>query len=243
MNQPTNDQLNSLWRNGVSVRSAWVRYAVPALKERWEELQKSSAISALEDGMTKASAMEADAVTKIQMLLEGPQKILEARNTLRQNLQENILKYIAGGHLHAFGFEPPRRVASTPIAIPKEAWSGRCNWDEGKLSYSGMEFIEVRLTTNRIRNEILERGHVDSTPMRAPGRPSVKPDIEAAFHALNKAGEIDPMASQMSHYPKVRRWLELHRPDLDVPPGQINLETIRRIISPFFNELKKTKKQ
>ncbi|WP_170385464.1 hypothetical protein [Ruegeria atlantica] len=213
------------------------------MKERWEKLQKSSAIGALEDGMTKASAMEADAVTKIQMLLEGPQKILEARNTLRQNLQENILKYIAGSHLHAFGFEPPRRVASTPVAIPKAAWSGRCNWDEGKLSYRGMEFIEVRLTTNRIRNEILERGHVDSTPTRAPGRPSVKPDIEAAFHALNKAREIDPTASQMSHYPKVRRWLELHRPDLDVPPAQINSETIRRIISPFFNELKKTKKQ
>ncbi|NOC85618.1 MULTISPECIES: hypothetical protein [unclassified Ruegeria] len=239
MSQPTTNQLDRLWRSGFAMTQAWVVYAEPKLKERWEELQRSSAISALEDGMTKASAMEADAVTKFQMLLEGPQKILEARNTVRQTLQENILKYIAGGHLHAYGFEPPRKVASTPIAIPNAAWSGRCNWDEGKLSFRGLEFIEVRLTTNCIRNEILERGHVDTTPSRAPGRPSVKSDIEAAFHALHEAGEIDPTASQMSHYPKVRRWLELNRPDLDVPPAQMSDKTIHRIFSPFFNDLKK----
>ncbi|KUJ85179.1 hypothetical protein AVO45_16870 [Ruegeria marisrubri] len=231
-----------MWHKGVPMTQAWVTYAKPDLKERWAELQQRSASDAFEKGAAMASASEGDAVAKIQMALEGPQKILRARTELRETLQKNILKYIAGGHLHGFGYELPRKVSSAPVAIPKAAWAGRCDWTGGALSYRGLEFVDIRLTTNRIRNEILERGNVDTTPTRAPGRPSVKRDIEAAFHGLHEAGEIDPEASQMSHYPKVKRWLELHRPDLEVPPAYISDKTIQKYFAPLFNELKESSK-
>jgi len=90
-----------------------------------------------------------------------------------------------------------------------------------------------------IRNEILERGNVDKTPVRSPGRPGVRQAIEDAFHALNDAGRIDPKASQMSHYPKVRDWLEKNRPDLKVSPAHMSGKTINKYYASLFNELKK----
>ena len=162
MSRATTDHLNRLWRNGVPIAQAWVTYAAPELKERWAELQQRSAADAFEKCAATASASEGDAIAKIQMLLEGPQKILRARTELRETLQKNILKYIAGGHLHGFGYELPRKLSDAPVAIPKTAWAGQCDWTEGKLSHKGLEFVDIRLTTNRIRNEILERGNVEA---------------------------------------------------------------------------------
>ncbi|WP_217359979.1 hypothetical protein [Ruegeria arenilitoris] len=243
VNRVTNDQSIRLWRNGVPMAQAWVTYAKPDLKERWAELQQRSASDAFEKGAAIASASEGDAVAKIQMALEGPQKILGARTELRKILQTNILKYIAGGHLHGFGYELPRKLSDAPVAIPKAAWAGRCDWTRGELSYRGLEFVDIRLTTNRIRNEVLERGHVDTRPTRPQGRPSVAPEIKKAFFALHEAGKIDPKASLKSHYSDIRRWLELNCPNLPVPPAHINSETIRKNISPLFKVLRETKKQ
>jgi hypothetical protein len=218
---------------------AWVTYAAPDLKDNWEELKKPSAMDAFEKGLAKASTSNAETVAKAKMIFEEPQKILAERSLLKTKLQKNILGYVAGGHLHGFGYEMPRRLSDAPAAIPKAAWAGHCDWNEGRLSYRGLEFVDVRLTTNRIRNEVLERGTVDTTPIRPNGRPSVAPAVKAAFHALNTAGEIDPEAPQMSHYPKVRRWLELNHPDLPVPPAHMSDKTIHKYFSNLFNELKK----
>jgi len=242
LSKSTRDQLIQLWNAGVSVSRAWEAYAAPDLKKRWAELQKPSAMNAFTEGVAKASVAEADGLAKLQIAFESPQKILSARASLQTTLQNNILRYIADGHLHGFGYELPRKLSGAPVAIPKGAWAGRCDWSAERLSFRGLEFVDIRLTTNRIRNEILERGTVDATPTRPAGRPSVGPAIEKAFHALNKAGEIDSELSQMSHYPKVRKWLELNYPDLPVPPAHMSGKTIQKYFSPLFKALRDSHK-
>ncbi|WP_155846027.1 hypothetical protein [Celeribacter ethanolicus] len=148
-----------------------------------------------------------------------------------------ILSYVSSGHLHGFGYELPRSLSSAPVAIPKAAWAGNCDWANGTLSFRGLEFVDVRLTTNRIRNEILERGVVDKTPTTPAGRPGVGPAIEEAFQTLLQDGQIDVSASQASHYPKIRAWLELNKPDLPVPPAHLSDKTIYKYFSPLFKGL------
>ena len=236
-------QLRALWRAGVYVGQSWETYAHPDLKARWDALKEESAIDAFAKGMEQASTSEAGRFEKFNQVFEGSTAILTKRAALKSQLQKNILGYIAKGYLHGFGYELPRSMEDLPVVIPKSAWSGRLDWDNSALSYQGIELCAVRLTTNRIRNEVLERGSVDKTPVRPQGRPTVRHAIEAAFYALNQSGKVDPTASQMSHYPLIREWLELNQPNLQLPPASINSETIRRHFSPLFNDLKKTKKQ
>jgi hypothetical protein len=222
---------------GVPIQQAWLKYAPADLQTKWKQLQSQSAIEAFSEGVEAASQAEGDIQAKFQQALSGAQKILTARADLQRRLKANTLAYIAKGHLHGFGFELPRYLASVPVAVPKSAWVGKCDWSLGTLNHQGLELVALRLTTNRIRNEILGRGVVDQTPTKPAGRPAVGPAINAAFEALSKTGEIDPRASQSSHYPKVRAWLELNKPDLAVPPSSISEKTLYRYFSPFFKEL------
>lgn len=231
------DQLGRLHRSGVSLSKSWLTYAHPELKAEWQELQKPSAFEALRKGIEAATSMDGDIAAKTAHALEGPQAILSARADLERKLKANILSYVSSGHIHGFGYELPRSLSSAPVAIPKAAWAGKYDWDNGTLSFRGLEFVDVRLTTNRIRNDILERGVVDKTPTNPAGRPGVGPAIEDAFRALHEAGEIDASASQASHYPKVRAWLELNKPDLPVPPAHLSDKTIYKYFSPLFKGL------
>lgn len=243
MGEITQDQLERLHRAGVALSNSWLTYAHPDLKTEWQDLQKHSPIEALQKDALAASELDGDMTAKLTHAFSGFGKLTGARSDLKNKLQANTLSYVSGGHLHGFGYELPRTVSSVPVAIPKAAWAGKCDWTNGTVSFRGLEFVDVRLTTNRIRNEILERGNVDRTPPRAVGRPSVAKDIMAAIHALHQAGEIDPTASQKSHFPKALQWLELNRPNLDPAPNAISYETFRKQFSPFFNDLKKNTKQ
>lgn len=233
----TKEQMLKLHRSSVVMHNAWVTYAPTDLQAEWKKLKGQSSIEALQRDVEAASEIDGDISTKLMRAFSGLNALTSARTKLQSTLQANILSYIRQGHLHGFGYELPRTVSSIPVAIPKEAWGGRCDWGGGTLSYRGLEFVDVRLTTNRIRNEILERGVVDKTPTSPAGRPGVGSAIEAAFHALHKAGEIDPNGSRSSHYPKVRAWLELNRPNLSVPPATISEKTIYKYFSPLFKGL------
>lgn len=233
------DQLKYLWRISVPLSCVWVEYGEPKLKARWEELQKVSAITAFDDAAQQVRDAECSPVEKMQMLWKKPQEILTAREEVERKLKQNILTYISQGHAHAYGFEAPREVANAPVYIPKSTWAGKVDWYERTLSHQGLEFVEVRITTNRIRNEILDRGNVTVKAPTPAGRPTIGPSIQAAFKALEKSGEIDLSASQRSHYPKIQAWLELNAPDLNVPAAQISDKTIHKYFSPLFKDLKK----
>ncbi|SEL40683.1 hypothetical protein [Pacificibacter marinus] len=237
MTEITKGQLERLHRSGVALSKAWLTYAQPDLKAQWQELHQQSGTDLIKQDAIEAAKTDGDMSAKVAHALSSFSKLTNARRTLEHTLQANILSYVSSGHIHSFGYELPRSLSSAPVTIPKPAWAGTCDWEASTLSFRGLEFVDVRLTTNRIRNEILERGNVDKTPTNPAGRPGVGAAIKEAFNALHKTGQIDPQASQSSHYPKVRAWLELNKPDLPVPPASISDKTFYRYFSPLFRGL------
>lgn len=243
MTKTTDEQLLRLWRSSYPLSRAAFIFASPEDQANWTALMDVSAIEAFEAGALEASQNQPDFSAAVMQIMKGPSKILRDRADHRDKLQQDVLNFIKGGHLHGFGFEPPRKLAAVPVPIPKRAWSGRIDWETNTLTFESMQFVEVHLTTNRIRNEILERGHVENAPARAPGRPSIRQAVEHAFEALHRAGKIDTGKSMKSHFPAVRHWLDLNRPDLPTPAAKLTDEGIRAYFSPRFKVLKETGKQ
>lgn len=239
MTSHTNDTLLKCHKSGVRLSASWVTYAHPDLKKDWQALQNTSAVSTLEKDMLAASEEDGPLIEKLAKGFSGTQILLGERSKLERQLKTNILSYIKQGHLRGFAFEAPRKLASSPVELPKEAWAGRVDWNTNKLTFEGLEFLDVRLTTNTICNEVLRRGQVDPTPTNAQGRPSTAVEIKEAFEALANAGAIDPSRSLSSHYPSVREWLQRHKPHMQPPAAYVSDKTLHRHLSSLFNALKK----
>lgn len=241
MTKTTDEQLLKLWRVSYSLSNAAITFANADDKAKWKALHEVSAIEAFKKNLEATSDSEDDGFAKFEKVWSTPQKIIAERADHITKLQRDVLRYIQNGHLHGYGFETPRTLNSVPVAIPKRAWSGRVEWNKNALTFESIKLVEVRLTTNRIRNEILERGTVDTTPTQPPGRPGVKQAIEDAFHALSSAGKIDPEKSAKSHFAQLKDWLDKNRPDLEVQPAKMSPKTIYKYFSPLFKDLKKRK--
>jgi hypothetical protein len=242
------DPLDKLWRAGVPLSKAWLAYAQPDLKAEWTALEGKSALTALTTSVKQTRLQDKSDTSQsgasIQNLLQPAQDILQARLNVTKALQSNILEYLKEGHAFAYGFEPPRHLASVPVALPIGIWKGAFDWNNSTITYAGLSFIQVRVTTRRIRKEILNlREEAPVPPTASRGRPSVARSVRAAANALLQAGQIDVSRSARSHHPDIRNWLIENRDDLPVAPKDIHDETIRQHFSPIFNALKKTNKQ
>lgn len=240
--------LQKLWRSARPLSNAWLTFAHPKLKSQWKALESKSALTALSTSAEQLGHQDTpEALQRIdfmQKLLQPAQEILQARSDVKRRLQDNILNYIKNGQVFAYGFERPRMMASVPVELPEEVFRGRIDWENSAITHAGLHFVEVRLTTQRIRSEILTG--IDPEDAAAPpskGRPTVAPHIAAAVQALLESGQIDISCSARSHYPKIRYWLSQNAKDLPVSPDEVHDETIRLTFSPLFKELKKTKKQ
>lgn len=243
MTKITNEQLFRLWRASYPLSRSWLGFASGEDQARWKELLEVSAMETLFVGLKAASESDVDDSQKILQASSGSQKILSDRKAHKEKLQQSVLKSIEGGYLHGFGFEPPRTLDTVPVAIPKRAWLGKKDWEKDTLTFESIKLIEVRLITNARRNEILEHGQVDKTPARSPGRPGIRRAVEDAFEALQEAGKIDTGKSMKSHFPAVRHWLNINRPDLSAPAATLTDEGIRAYFSPKFKGLKESRKQ
>ena len=242
------DPFDKLWRAGVPLSKAWLAYALPDLKAEWTALEGKSVLTALSASLAQAHLQDKSdptpSIDAIQNLFQPAQDILQARLNVTKTLHGNILDYLRDGHAFAYGFEPPRHLASVPVALPKGIWKGAFDWNKSTITYAGLTFVQVRVTTRLVRKEILNLHEAAPIPSAASrGRPSVARSIKAAANALVQAGEIDVSRSARSHHPDIRNWLLENTDDLPVAPGDIHDETLRQHFSPIFNALKKTNKQ
>jgi hypothetical protein len=229
-----------LWERGVRLNHAPYSFAPKAEKEEHQRLHKESAIEAMAASVENLKAQGRTGPSVFQEALAGPQKILSARAEWDDRMRKFILHHLKHGNLFAYGFEPPRKMDSLPFEIPASYWNGRVQWDKASLSSQGIELIEICVVSRQLRDSILNVTDEDQTGSQAAGRPTVGPAIKAAFKSLQEAGEIDINASQQSHYPKVRRWLEQNATNLSVPPSEIAGKTIHKHFSPLFKELRKS---
>jgi hypothetical protein len=240
MAEPTEAQLRELWRVGVPASQAWVTYALPQKKAYWVSLPKPFALQALVEGVTEGLGAGLPLAETLQKCHESSRPLVDAKD----DMQATILRYIKEGQLFGFGYEPPRKLASPPVLIPKGMWLGKVDWDKSTVSRVGLHFIQVRLTTRHYWNEICGPDNNPLPPsVPVKGRPSVGPYIQKAAQALLKQGKINPEHSAKSHFPAIRNWLAQHSQDMPVPPLSINDETIRQHFANTFNALKKTNKQ
>lgn len=240
MAEPTEAQLRELWRVGVPVSQAWLTYAHPQKKAYWESLPKPFALQTLVEGLTEGAQAGLTIAQSLQDIGDATKPLADAKS----EMQAAILRYIGSGDLSGFGFEPPRKIASAPVMIPKAVWAGKLDWDKSTLSKTGLNFIEVRLTTRRYWTEIYRPNDLLPPPsVPAKGRPTVGPYIQQAAQALLSQGKINPALSAKSHFPAIRHWLSQHVQEMPVPPQSLNDETIRQHFAPIFNELRKTNKQ
>ncbi|UWR48392.1 hypothetical protein [Phaeobacter inhibens] len=232
----------ALWQRGVRLNQAPYSFAPKADKEEHQRLHKVSAIDAMAASMKSMKIEGRSGPSVVQEILEGPQKILSARAEWDDRMRKFILYHLKQGNLFGYGFEPPRKMDSQPVEIPASYWNGRIQWDKAGLSSQGLELIEIRVVSRQLRDTVLNVGNEDHTAPPAAGRPTVGPAIKAAFVALQKAGEINVLASQQSHYPRVRAWLKQNVPNLSVPAEEISDKTMQKHFSNPFNILRKSSK-
>jgi len=143
--------------------------------------------------------------------------------------EAKVLADLQAGRSVALGFEEPRRLESGPVEVPH--WvietAERIDWEAGTLKAAGLKVVELRVApADDITKTLAETRRV--------GRPALAPHIEAAFEALLTAGKIDLTASMKSHHGMIRRWLQVHRPDLGATDEKPGDEAIRKTIAPLF---------
>jgi len=239
MKTGSNQPLNLLWQNGVLLSNAWLTYAHPDLKAKWDAAHQKSAMTAFERG---AEAVEGPVSDAFMFGIDGAQVILAERAGIKKQLQTNILSYLKNGKAFAYAFDLNRTLKSEPVEIPEAVWRGRINWEQSKVSFQSLHFKEVRLTTANVRKRVLNVAPVPVVA-KTKGRPGIAPDVVAAFKALHQEGKIDVSKSAKFHFPMIREYLQTTHPDRFPTSKKVGSEGIRAHFSPLFNALKKDRKQ
>ncbi|WP_171172759.1 hypothetical protein [Ruegeria sp. HKCCA0370] len=235
-----------LWKQSHWLSASAEAFAKHFYKDEWVEAQNLRGdkhfLQVFCEALVEASPEVDDGFDRVKIGAQKLSAVSAPQFELKSRATDEIVKLLRKGVYRAYGFDRPRTLDLEPVQIPREAWNERSVFEKNEVHYQSLRFIGVRVRMMRAENDPLLKAQPCPVPAKA-GRPTVAPAIEMAFHALNKMGEIDLSASQMSHYPKVREWLEKNGADLPVPANKISSETIRRIISPLFKELRGAKKQ
>lgn len=226
-----------LWESGVYLSKAPYAYAHEELKEQYDQAFKASAFQTYFESLRLASEQGKTGVDALSDAANDATPLRNEQTKARDAVEAFAKHHLLKGNLIAYGFEPPRRVESQPHQISAECWSGSIRWQKSTLSAQGLVFEEIRVVSRSVQERVLTKDQMEYEPTKPQGRPTVGPAIEAAFLALNKAGEIDATASQSSHYPRVRSWLAANFPDLKTPPSKISEKTLYRYFSPLFRRL------
>lgn len=220
----------AIWRKAIPMQNARFAFAPAELKDRWRALWQQSAMGAMKRDMEDAKERGQVGAEFFQTAVAGAQVILGARGDLERDFERILLDNIRKGALRSFGFEAPRTVSSEPLELGAEFWLEDRRWSTGELRAQSLRFVEVRLLPAKRAIKISE---AVLSPKR--GRPTVVPDIEAAFASLLEAGKIDLKAPRRAHFSAIREWMRAHRPDATQGSDKPGGETIRRVIAPLID--------
>ncbi|WP_432450266.1 hypothetical protein [Aliiroseovarius marinus] len=210
----------------------------------------SALVDNLQSQVDANEGANGDALAVLSQSVAETSALDRDRNRLTETGKARLLQALAAGNALALGFEHPRKRQDVPIKLEASDFGGTAHfrWDLGTLRSHGLHTIEVRFISaeraeglaKKLRAETHERTGVKfAEPAKPVGRPTVKPQIEAAFNTLLKEGSVDTTAPMNRNYIHIRQWLAVHCSELNVTPDTPNDETIRRIIKPLFDQAKK----
>ena len=235
-----NYELEAVWKLGVPMASASVRFAPSGQKQRHTELHDTSIMGLASSAAEKVSEAGLSINDRMTASLEAMQSLAIARNELLTTMKENVLRWVQERKLHAFAFDVPRSLTTVPVAVPLPAWRGRLDWDKSQIAHHGLQLSEVRILPSDALRSVLDRCQPVS---RGRGRPSVAPIIKGCIEQLVSEAKIDASSSITAHYPMIHDRLELDPAFKKAGFSQVSDETIRKVLSPIYKELPKTKKQ
>lgn len=230
-------QTSDLWKG-----SHWLSRSPEVLASRLDEQKWRKAKQTRGDDHPLKIA--ADAVATASTSGKNPNEIILAimdelnakespKSKLIDSAKELLLNSLHSGTYRGYGFDRPRTTETEPVLVPAECWRGLVSWHKCKVTFQSLAFTEVRIRMIRERNDPLLKEIYKSVAPKL-GRPSVGDDIKLAFYALQKIEEINTDASLTSHYPKIRAWLELNKPNIVIPPVSISDKTMYAHLSKLF---------
>lgn len=233
----------ALWKKGLNLSAASYRFAHSDLRAELNQLRsvkvEKSPIKPLREGESWPEALLA-----VTEHLKPYADKLAAELDASRRLQDYLLRLIGGGHVLALGYALPRRPEDYPAWIPLDVWPGKIGWPESSVKGNGLEFVAVRVVTNRTAQGLLSSCDQGLLPaVKKTGRPSLKARIIEAYDALKGAGQID-FKSPMGHaFPQLRAWLSERYPDNAGQFANMADETIRKHVSNLFKEDRNSRKQ
>jgi hypothetical protein len=238
MSAVTSERFEKLWEKGHWLSNCEKAFASQKQKEEWNDLQKMSVMKALENEVKRPELGNLGWVEHIAKALEKPSKILVQRQNLRDAIQEIVLLWLQQGQLVGIGFEPPRTLSKSPVSLPKEFWFGKVEWEKNAIHFQGLHFVEIRVQTlDNLRGSL-----PSPQAKRSQGRPPFELEMKRCLEHLVLCNEIDITQTIVSHFPKMRTYLNLFEPDLPKAANDISDVTLRKYLAPVFNNLKSKSK-
>ncbi len=209
-----------LWEKAIPLRDSIYRWGDRGTAETLREVNQRAPhpLTVLSEMVQKVS--EGHDLSKGALLTPDEWPL---QKSLRATLEKQIRGYLLRGSLVGMGYALPRRPADAPERVPIDLWQGFINWEQSKVSGNGLEFVVVRVIRPEVGQEFAA----------APGRPSRRDQIVAAFKALDAEGLIDRTKPKARCYPMVRLRVLAMFPD----QGETGLgkQALHTYISPLFD--------
>ena len=231
-----------IWEKGVQLNRSPRAFSPKAEKQEYDRLYSLSAIEAFSNAAEQASKTGLTGLEGFNASISSATTITSARSKWNERMRRFVHHHLLHDNLFGYGFEPPRKIDSQPLEIPKVCWNGQIRWDKNTLASDGLEFVQIRLVSKEARLKLLDLS-AQATNVIKSGRPSIREHVKEAFDDLLANDLIDPSVAAKNHFELVRKWLRAHKPEAGYTCTKPSNEGIRAHFSPLFNELKKSKKQ
>lgn len=235
-----------IWKRSIWLSNSAHAFANHFYKDEWQAAEQlrgeKLSVQVLHDEALQARS---EGIEAWEALATGVKKLSDLNTPKEQLLKrasKEILQRLQDGRYRAFGFDRPRTMDTIPVQIPRDAWRDSTSLDSNKLHYQSMTLIDVRIRMAPESADTEPKKRLHAEPSKT-GRPTIKDDVEAAFHALNALGEINVILSAKAHFELVRQHLRSVHPKIYSEDGKPGDEGVRAHFSPLFKVLKKNSKQ
>lgn len=236
-----NDLNSTFWEAGIYLSQADRHFAPDNLRKEWEGVSKRNALEEASAKIDELKDSETDFLKAMNDVVATISDVNQPKEKLRSKMREFVVSWLLRGDLIAYAFEKPRRITSAPTSLPPHLWQGRIDWFDSSLSSQGLNLIEIRVLSNKMIETVKASSMHETIKQEKPvqptkGRPTIQPQITAAYQAVSTTGTLDNSMSLKTVAEHVRLRLALDCPELQVTEDRPSYETIRRVISPLWKE-------
>jgi hypothetical protein len=241
----TETKLLAVWQGSIRLERAALQLAPAELRAKWDALAKVNALTAAQQAVEAAKAQTAGWQDLLMAAMTGSNTVLAPRLDLKRTAENLLADHLKSGALIGLGFQPPRRLHTLPDIIPARHWHGCPHFDNATLHSEGLHFIEIRVITPQRLQSLsamvpTPAPVLSAPPHKAPGRPTIRQHVEAAFETLARDGKINPDQAARSHYPLLRQAMAQSGMQR---AAQLSDEGIRPHFAPLFKALCESRKQ